>query len=176
MMCGADRPVNGYNRPMSTAESSREMLRHVVATVAYRAAKAVREAPADFGGFRAGEGSRTAGQILAHMGDLFDWALSIAEGRERWSDSTPQPWAAEVERFFAAVKRFDDHLASPKPLGSSAEKLFQGALADSLTHIGQIGMLRRLAGAPVRGESYFRAEIERGRVGPEQAPPRREFD
>jgi hypothetical protein len=161
---------------MSTADSSREMLRHVVATVAYRAAKAVREAPADFGGFRAGEGSRTAGQILAHMGDLFDWALSIAEGRERWTNSSPQPWVAEVERFFAAVKRFDDYLASPKQLGSSAEKLFQGALADSLTHIGQIGMLRRLAGAPVRGESYFRADIERGRVGPDQAPARREFD
>jgi hypothetical protein len=161
---------------MSTADSSREMLRHVVATVAYRAAKAVRDAPADFGGFRAGEGSRTAGQILAHMGDLFDWALAIAEGRERWTNSTPQPWAAEVERFFAAVKRFDDYLASPQRLGASAEKLFQGALADALTHIGQIGMLRRLAGAPVRGESYFRADIERGRVGPDQAPARREFD
>jgi hypothetical protein len=152
------------------------MLRHVVATIAYRAAKAVRGASPEFGEFRVGEGSRAAGEILAHMGDLFDWALSIAEGRERWSASTPLPWPQEVDRFFAAVKRLEDYLASPAVLGASAEKLFQGALADSLTHVGQINMLRRLSGAPVRGENYSRAEIERGRVGREQATPRREFD
>jgi len=157
-------------------DGARDLLRHVVATVAYRAAKALRDAPADFGGFRAGGGTRSPGEILAHMGDLFDWALSIAEGRERWNSATPRPWAEEGERFFGAVKRFDDYLASPAALGSSAEKLFQGALADSLTHIGQINLLRRLAEAPVRGESYFRAEIERGRVGRDQAAPRREFE
>ncbi|PYQ48477.1 MAG: hypothetical protein DMF78_21165, partial [Acidobacteria bacterium] len=71
---------------MTTNEDpAREMLRHVVATIAYRAAKAVRGAAPEFGAFRAGEGSRTAGEILAHMGDLFDWGLSIAEGRERWT-------------------------------------------------------------------------------------------
>jgi hypothetical protein len=155
---------------------AREMLRHVVATIAYRAAKAVRGAAPEFGAFRAGEGSRTAGEILAHMGDLFDWGLSIAEGRERWTGSEPRPWPQEVERFFAAVQRLEEYLASPAPLASSAEKLFQGALADTLTHIGQINMLRRLFGAPVRGESYYRAEIERGRVGRDQPAPRREFD
>jgi len=152
------------------------MLRHVVATIAYRAAKAVRGASPEFGDFRAAEGSRSAGEILAHMGDLFDWGLSIAEGRERWTGSKPLPWPQEVERFFAAVQRLEDYLSSPAALGAPAEKLFQGALADTLTHIGQINMLRRLFGAPVRGESYHRAEIEKGRVGREQAPPRREFD
>jgi hypothetical protein len=49
-------------------------------------------------------------------------------------------------------------------------------IADALTHIGQIAMLRRLAGAPVRGENYFRAEIILGRVGPEQSVARVEFD
>lgn len=162
---------------MTTDESpAREMLRHVVATIAYRAAKAVRGAAPEFGAFRAGEGSRTAGEILAHMGDLFDWGLSIAEGRERWTGSEPLPWPQEVERFFAAVQRLEEYLASAAPLGSSAEKLFQGALADTLTHIGQINMLRRLFGAPVRGESYYRAEIERGRVGRDQPAPHREFD
>ena len=157
-------------------DGARGLLRHVVATVAYRAAKAVRDAPPGFATFRAGSTSRTAGEILAHMGDLFDWALSIARDREAWRRAPPLPWDQEVERFFAAVKRFDDLLASSVPLGASPEKLFQGALADALTHVGQIGMLRRLAGAPVRGESYFRAEIEAGRVGLEQSPPRREFD
>src|SRR5690349_1365360 len=47
-----------------------EMLRHTVATVAYRGAKALRGAPADFAAFRAAPNTRTPGEILAHIGDL----------------------------------------------------------------------------------------------------------
>jgi hypothetical protein len=120
--------------------------------------------------------SRTAGELLAHVGDLFDWALSIATGREAWHDSKPLPWDREVERFFATLAAFDACLASEEPLHGEAERLFQGPVADALTHVGQIAMLRRLAGAPVRGENYFRADIAEGRVGPEQSAPKREFD
>ena len=151
-------------------------LRHAVATVAYRGGKAVRGAPPTFAGFRAGPGTRTPVQILAHVNDLFDWALQLADGRPVWHGSTPQAWAAEVDRFHAGLARFDARLASGQPLGSSEEKLFQGPVADALAHIGQLAMLRRMAGAPVKGENYFKADIEAGRVGEEQAPPRMEFD
>jgi hypothetical protein len=110
------------------------------------------------------------------MGDLFDWALSIAQGQQAWHDSTPLPWNAEIERFFAAVKKFDDYLVSDEPLRGPADKLLQAPLADALTHIGQIAMLRRLAGSPVKGENYFNADIALGRVGLEQSAPRREFE
>ena len=152
------------------------LLRHTVATVAYRGSKALRGAPESFATFRVGEGSRTPLQILAHMGDLFDWALSIADGAEVWRDAPPLGWDSEVLRFFDALLRFDNRLTSAAPLACPAEQLFQGPIADALTHIGQLAMLRRLAGAPIRGESYFRAEIVSGRVGSEQAAPRREFD
>jgi hypothetical protein len=85
------------------------------------------------------------------------------------------PWEKEVERFFAALKKFDDYLASSEPMHASPEKLLQGPIADALTHVGQIAMLRRMAGGPVKGESYYEAEICSGRVGPEQTPPKREF-
>ena len=156
-------------------ESKRELLRHTVATVSYRGGKALRNAPAGFAQFDGGHGLRTPGQILAHIGDLYDWALSIAMGQRKWSDSTPLPWDQEVERFFAALKKFDDYLASNAPLQASPEKLFQGPIADPLTHVGQINILRRMADAPVKGESYYVAEIETGRVGADQAPPKREF-
>jgi hypothetical protein len=81
-----------------------------------------------------------------------------------------------VARFFAALKEFDSYLASQAPLGFPSEKLFQGPVADALTHVGQIAILRRLAGAPVRGENYFKADITAGRVGAEQSGPRVEFD
>ena len=156
-------------------DDKRAVLRHLVATVAYRGGKAVRGAPASFAGFRAGEASRSAAAILAHMGDLFDWALSIAKGAQAWHDSTPLEWDAEVARFFDTLKRFDDYLQSDAPLAVSAERLFQGPIADALTHVGQIAMLRRLAAAPIRAENYYQADIASGRVGAEQTPPRREF-
>ncbi|HEX8726133.1 MAG TPA: hypothetical protein VF737_12170 [Gemmatimonadaceae bacterium] len=158
------------------APDARALLRHTVATVAYRGGKAVRNAPAGFAEFRVGPTSRTPAQILAHVGDLYDWALWMARGEHRWRDSAPLAWDAEVARFFAALAAFDAFLAGGEPLGRPAEMLFQGPVADSLTHIGQLTLLRRLAGAPVRAENYAKATIAIGRVGAEQAAPRVEFD
>ena len=151
-------------------------LRHAVATLAYRGAKAVRNAPPDFSEFRPGRGSRSAGEILAHLGDLLDWALSQARGKQHWRDSPVQAWPDDVERFFLAITEFDQYLASGAELHTSPEKIFQGAVADALTHVGQIAMLRRLAGAQIRGENYYRARIEAGRTGMEQPAPVLEFD
>jgi hypothetical protein len=160
---------------VTVSDPKRELFQHTLATIAYRAGKAVRNAPEGFAEFQAGAGVRTPGQILAHMGDLFDWALSIAKGKQAWHDSKPLPWDKEVERFFATLKRFDDFLASKAPVEAPLEKLFQGPVADALTHVGQIAILRRIAGAPVKGESYYVAEIVAGRVGAEQAAPKKEF-
>lgn len=151
-------------------------LRHTVATLAYRAAKALRDAPPDFADFKAGPATRTPVQILAHMGDLLDWAAALADGRHEWHDSTPLPWPMEVDRFLRALATFDAKLAAAALQDGSGERIFAGPIADALTHIGQLTMLRRLAGSPVRGENYFGAKIEVGRVGLDQAPPVREFD
>jgi hypothetical protein len=152
------------------------MLRHTLATIAYRGGKALRSAPPSFPSFRVGDKSRTPAEILAHIGDLLDWALWLAKGEHTWHSSTPLPWDQEVKRFFGALEKFDDYLASDLPLGSPPEKLFQGPIADALTHVGQITMLRRLARSPMRGENYFKAEIVEGRVGEEQSPAAVEFD
>ncbi len=159
-----------------TGGEARAMLRHTVATLAYRGGKAVRGAPESFGDFRAADAGRTPRQILAHIGDLLDWALVTAQGRSSWHDSAPLAWSDEIGRFHRALAAFEDYLASKSPLHVTAEKLFQGPIADALTHVGQIAMLRRFAGAPIRGENYMVAEITAGRVGPDQAAPRREFD
>ena len=159
-----------------SSDPKRDLFRHAVATLAYRGGKAVRGAPPAFADCRPAETSRTPSQILAHIGDLIAWALSVAQGDEKWFNSKPLPWDQEVRRFFTALEQFDAFLASDAPLASPAEKLFQGPIADALTHVGQIAMLRRMAGSPVRGENYYRAEIAVGRVGPDQVPPRREFD
>jgi hypothetical protein len=164
---------------MTTAPStatSLELFRHTLATLAYRGGKAVRNAPPGFAGFRSSDTTRTPANILAHIGDLMDWALSILKGTQAWKDSRPLAWEEEVGRFHASIVALDAHLASGQPVPVSLQKLFQGPIADALTHIGQLTLLRRLAGSPVRGENYFVADIETGRVGADQAAPRREFD
>lgn len=157
-------------------DEKRALLRHTVATVAYRGGKAVRGAPASFASYSGDGSDRSAVKILAHIGDLYDWALTQATGAEKWTDSLPLEWDREVERFFATLRRFDDYLASDAPLAAPVEKLFQGAVADSLAHIGQLAILRRLGGAKMKSENYSKADIVAGRVGDQQTPPRREFD
>jgi hypothetical protein len=157
-------------------DEKRALLRHTVATVAYRGGKAVRGVPASFAAFSGDESARTAARILAHIGDLYDWALSQAKGAEAWHDSTPLEWDREVERFHATLQQFDAYLASDAPLAVSHEKLFQGAIADSLAHVGQLAILRRLGGAKMKSENYSKADIVAGRVGPDQTVPKREFD
>jgi hypothetical protein len=159
----------------SAPDAQRAFLRHTLAALAYRGAKAVRDAPESFATFRAGDSSRTPVEIVAHMADLFDWAVSLAEGQQVWRAASPAFWTVEVDRLFAALARFDAILASEQPLGLPLERLFQGPIADALTHVGQLNQLRRLAGSPVRGENYVKAEIEVGRVGLEQAPAVLEF-
>jgi hypothetical protein len=120
--------------------------------------------------------SRTPAHILAHMGDLFDWALSMARGQQTWNNSTPLAWDAEVARFFETLDRFDAYLAGDEPLHVPCGRLFQGPVADALTHTGQLTMLRRIAGSPIKGENYAQADIVAGRVTASQAAARREFD
>jgi len=161
----------------ANSDPKREFLRHTLATLAYRGRKALVGVAPDFGASKPHPGCRSPLEILAHIGDLFDWALSLCRGRHVWHNSAPQSWDDEVRRFFSALQAFDDFLASDNPLGFPAERLFQGPVADALTHIGQIAMCRRLAGAPpVRGENYFLAEIRAGQVDVQQAPAVKEFD
>jgi hypothetical protein len=151
-------------------------LRHTIATLAYRTGKTLRGALPGFEVFSAAPGTRTPVEILAHTGDLLDWAAALADGRNEFHESEPLPWDQEVERFFRAVATLDRRLSSDAPLGFPGERIFAGPIADALTHCGQIAMLRRMAGSPVRGENYFRAEITDGRVGRDQVAPVREFD
>ena len=140
-------------------DQKREVLRHMVATVAYRGGVALADAPESFATFRAHETTRTPAEILAHIGDLLQGSLHLVKGEMVYLTSPPLPWQEEIARFFTAVKDFDSYLASDAPLACPVEKLVQGPVGDALTHVGQIVMLRRMSGNPIRPASYFTAEI-----------------
>jgi hypothetical protein len=154
----------------------RDPLRLLLATLAYRARKALVGAPAGFGSVRASAATRTALETLAHLGDLMEWSISLARDGHEWKEPPRGSWDDEVRRFFAGTAALDAELAS-RPVSENAEiKLIQGPLADALTHVGQINVLRRIGGAPVRGENYAQAKITVGRAGMDQPAPVREFD
>ena len=151
--------------------TTRLFLRHTLATLAYRAGKTVRGTPSEFGEYRHDANSPRVVDILAHMGDLMDWVLTQAKGEIRWNQSVPLGWGEEVERFYRALGAVDEYRASGAPLGYDPGRMFQGGIADALTHTGQLAMLRRFSGHKMKGESYARADIEVGRVGLAQVPP-----
>ena len=145
-------------------DTARSLLRHVLATLRYRADKMVRDATPEFADFRIADSVRTPVEILAHIGDLFDWALRLSRGTSQWTEAKPLAWNEEVARFHRVLDEFDARLASDEPMAAAVERLLQGPVADALTHVGQLAMLRRLAGAPIRSENYFKATIAPGRA------------
>ncbi len=155
---------------------ARDLIRHTLATLAYRSQKTIRGAPTGFAEYRVSPSSRTPIEILAHMADLFDWAVSLARGQAAWSPVRPTTWEETAARYTAALEAFDELLASDAPLGVSEEKLFQSPIADALTHTGQLALMRRAIGEPLRGENYFVARIGAGRLGADQPSAVREFD
>jgi hypothetical protein len=177
VMGGGVDGVDAYlARSAATELTGREMLRHALATLSYRAAKAVRGTPADITAQRVSPTSRTLAEILAHMGDLLEWAGWMARGEHRWVTAPPGVWDDDVTRFFAGIRALDDYIESGASLHGAEEKLFQGPIADALTHVGQITLLRRAFGSPIRGENYAKADIRRGHVEETQAAPKVEFD
>lgn len=147
---------------MPTLDGKREVLRHLVATVAYRGGLAVTGAPESFAGFRAHEATRTPAEMLAHIGDLLEGSLHLVKGEMVYLSSSPLSWEQEIARFYSAIRGFDRYLASDASMACSVEKLVQGPVGDALTHVGQIVMLRRMAGHPIQSEGYFNAEIIAG--------------
>ena len=153
----------------------REFLRHTIATLAYRCGKTLRDAPIDFASFKTEQTVNTPVFLLSHIADLLEWALTATRGEPRYPTTEISDWELEKQRFYTALKALDDFLASEVVIDASLEQIFQGPIADALTHTGQLALLRRMAGAPIKGESYFVADITTGLVNEDQPTPKREF-
>lgn len=157
-------------------DGRREFLRHTVATLAYRAEKVLRDVPEGFSALRMAPATRSPLELVAHLGDLVEWGERTVRGEMRWAAVPERDWEAAVGRFFAGLAALDRAIVEAAPSALPAERVFQGPIADALWHVGQLALLRGVAGAPLRPESYARASITAGRVGRDQAATRVEFD
>jgi hypothetical protein len=156
-------------------DDARAMLRHTVATLAYRAEKVLRETPSGFEDFKLAPNARTSVEILGHLADLMEWGERMTKGVNKWQPGAPASWEQSRDRFFAGLAALDAGIAGA-PADAPFPVIFQGPVADALTHVGQLAMMRGAAGLNVRPESYARAEIQTGRVGTDQSSKRTEFD
>jgi hypothetical protein len=149
-----------------------DLLRHFLAALAYRTQKALRGAPSDFGSFKAYEGVRTPAELVRHMTSVLGYARTFFVGGRYWPEPLPS-LQDEIQRFHHMLGDIARHIELRTPLlqEMSAERLLQGPFADAMTHVGQLAMLRRLAGAPVAPENFVVAEIDPDRLGPDQADP-----
>jgi hypothetical protein len=149
----------------------REMLRHFLAALAYRTQKALREAPAEFAGFSAGNQTRTPKELVRHMSSVLGYARTFFVGGS-YRAQPLETLEDEIIRFHSLVEDLANYLDSETPLiGVTEEQLLQGPLSDAMTHAGQLAMLRRLAGVPVAPENFVFAGIHRHRLGPDQPSP-----
>jgi hypothetical protein len=143
-------------------DPKRELLRHLLATVAFRSRVALKDAPPNFAHFRVAESSRTPAETLAHIGDLIIGSKYLLQGEVVLLRSEPLSWDDEIARFYLAVNDLDSLLDSNATLANPIERMVQGPIGDALTHVGQIIMLRRIFGSPVREAQYFTAEVVPG--------------
>lgn len=162
-------------QPGPMSDEARRFLRHTVATLAYRAEKVLRDVPDGFAELRLSPSTRTPLETLAHLCDLMSWGERMARGTYHWDPVPAGTWPETVDRFFTMLAALDTALAEVPPVTFPAEVIFQGPVADALTHVGQLAMMRGTLSAPVRPESYARADITVGRVGREQSAVRAEF-
>jgi hypothetical protein len=153
-------------------DAKHDLLRHFLAALAYRTQKALRNAPAEFGDFSAGEGVRTPTELVRHMTSVLGYARTFFIGGQYRPEPLPS-LKDEVVRFHDILAELARHLDAGSPLSGDVtpERLLQGPFSDAMTHAGQLSLLRRLAGIPVPPENFILADINAGRFGPEQAEP-----
>jgi hypothetical protein len=151
--------------------TTRSLLRHFLAALAYRTQKALRGAPDSFADFEAGQGVRTPKDLLRHMTSVLGYARTFIVGGSYTAETLPD-MGSEIVRFHAILEDLGARLSSGATFsGTTAEAILQGPFSDAMTHAGQLAILRRLAGSPVPPENFVKADIRADRLGADQALP-----
>ncbi|HUP88906.1 MAG TPA: hypothetical protein VM100_06140 [Longimicrobiales bacterium] len=149
----------------------RETARHMLASLAYRTQKALRDAPPSFADFNAGSDVRTPRELVRHMASVIGYARTYFIGGIYTPSALPT-FEHEIERFHENVSDLAAHLKAGTALREiTITQLLQGPITDALTHAGQLAMLRRMAGSPVASENFIFAEISADNLGSDQPRP-----
>jgi len=151
--------------------SNSQLLRHYLASIAYHAQKAIRDAPTGYWTFTPGNQVRTPELIVRHMTSVLGYARTFFVGGV-YRPAVLPTIQAEIDRFHEVLEDLGRLLNSDSELHQITEnQLLQGPLSDVMTHIGQLSLLRRLHGSPVPPENFIYADIKGTRLGKDQPEP-----
>ena len=151
-------------------DETRQVLQHELAALAYRTQKALRGAPDEFATFRAHSGVRTPIELVRHMANVIGYACTFFTGGEYRPAPLPS-LGEEIDHFHGNLIRLRDHVDRDPFDAISPHQLLQGPMADAMTHIGQLAMLRRMFGSPVPPENFVFADVDAHNLTPDQAAP-----
>lgn len=152
-------------------DEKRQMLRHFLGALAYRTQKAFRGAPDSFAMFDAGGGVRTPMELVRHMASVLGYARTFFIGGTYWPEPL-ETFDEEIERFHQNLADLRADIDANKPLiDITEERMLQGPFSDAMTHAGQLAMLRRLHGDPVRSENFILADVSAENVSSNQPDP-----
>lgn len=146
------------------------ILRHMVASIAYRGSRSLRNPPPGFENIRLADDGMTARELVLHMTNVTAFSLAVVTNTERVRYEALD-WKGEIDRFYALLGELDARLAEGATMEPGMElKLVQGPLSDALTHVGQLNALRRKAGAPIAPTNYIKADVRTGCIGLNDQP------
>lgn len=146
-----------------SADTTR-LLRHMVAAIAFRASRSLRDAPPGYENLRLTDDSMSAKELVLHMTNVTAFAIATVTHTDRVRHE-PRDWNGEVDRFYTLLGELDAAFARGASLEPGMDlKLVQGPLADALTHVGQLHSMRRIMGAPIAPMNYIKADIQTGRT------------
>lgn len=142
----------------SQVVNAEELLRLWLGAMKFRFTVAISGTVSDFASFDAGYGVRTPVEIVWHISQLLQNCCSMIAGSPDVRLEF-KGWYEEAARFYEVVEQLDQALLQFIPEQSIVDKLVQGPLADAASHIGQLMLLRRLAGSPVAYINYSQATM-----------------
>ena len=156
--------------PEPLSPDTTRLMRHLVATIAFRASRALRDAPDGFDDVRLADDGWCARELLLHMSNVLAFAYATITQTDRVKHEL-RDWHGEVDRFYGILGDIDARLATGASLEPGMDlKLVQGPFADTLTHVGQLLSMRRRCGSPIPATNYIKADIRTGVTALKEQP------
>jgi hypothetical protein len=151
--------MSGPNTQEEPDIAGSDVIRHALAAVKYRADKAIEGAPTGFGVFSAGEGTRSPCELLRHITAVIgQTTAALTDGH--FHEEQGGPLSLERDRADAAIRTLANSLVGRPLTPETTKRLLQGPVADAISHVGQLALLRRLIGSPIAGENFYAAAID----------------
>ncbi len=148
-------------------DTERQLLKHLLAALVYRFTKSIKDVENEFWNFKVKDGVRTPHQLVVHIINVLGYVKTFFIGGK--FRAKMQDVENDVNRFYEIIQELDKLISKDELREIHPKKLLQGPLSDSMTHIGQIAMIRRIFGSPIAPENFVFADIESNNLGKNQS-------